>query len=120
MDTVADSPNWLAVFGLLTAGGLAVIISFIVLVVQGFRAGVWWGVLVFFVPLLGLIIFACARWNMAKGAFLMHVIGGIVCAIGSYGFYQKGATLFERDESPQTAPETTTVFPAPQPSVVRV
>lgn len=84
-------------------------IAFIILMVQGFRAGIWWGLLVFFVPLLGVVIFALARWNMAKGAFLMHIIGIVVGAGGFLGIASRSGMLEEAPVEPEQSesiPET--------------
>lgn len=69
-------PVVLAVLGLVLS-----VWATILMIVRSFRAGIAWGLVVFFVP-LGVVAFVIARWAEAKKPLLLQLLGTGLCVTG--------------------------------------
>jgi len=88
---------------LFAAGSLVSLAGTVMLLVAAFRAGILWGLAVFFLPLAN-VVFVVAKWELAKKAFLVQVAGLLLCAAGIAGFLASGRAS-KTAESAGQAPE---------------
>ena len=70
---------------LLLVGALVALVGVIGVLVQAFRAGLLWGLLSLFLPIVYLV-FALTHWDKAGRPFLLHLLGvflmGVARALG--------------------------------------
>ena len=63
-------------------GSVIAIVGGIWIVVIAFQDSVLWGLLCLFIPCVALY-YVITHWEKTKKPFLIEVVGGVICAVGS-------------------------------------
>lgn len=83
--------QWGQMFGNLSMGHQACVIGFLVgtlilligqllFLICAFGESIWWGLACLFVPVIPPLAFVLMRWEYARGAYLITLLGGAVMA----------------------------------------
>lgn len=76
-------PNFVTGGALLLIGALVSLVCGIIIIVEAFRAGVFWGLAVLFLPIVELL-FVATHWTETKKPFLLSMLVGTPLMIGGY------------------------------------
>lgn len=89
------------------AGGLIALVGAIMVLIEAFSEGIWWGIgslLLWPVQL----IFIVTHWAQAKKGFLTSIAGGVIVVLGVVSMPTKSVRSAHDEASAMATPKTTT------------